>query len=1067
MATQVDLKIGLNLEIGSVPVSMEVDVQTGPQATVYTFGGSVQDAVIPLKEFISYVGQQFGVAAELPPELALEAEIDYLAGQVIYTKPASGTTTTTELGVASKFELTVGSSHFAFTFYADVISTSPAPAGGNPYVVGASVDLQLDFSSLPLVGTIPGFDDLTLTNVGFSYTNLQPTTGTPVTFHIPQVAASTNPLYTRSDPNARNAKSYAITSTGGQQKFSLTSGGFALTAGFTQKSTGTALQNFALPMQLPATTPPAKNAPPASFYSGKTSPPASSVHWIDVNRTFGPVNLQKIGLNYSGGEATFGFSAGFAMGGFSLGLQGLTITFPLPLPGQPAGSSVDFGLDGLSLDIKEGGFEFGGAFLRTVTDGVTAYFGEILVQAAQFGFKAMGGYTPAHTADDTNIPASLFLYASLNVPLGGPPFLYVTGLAGGFGINNALILPTLDELPTYILLPHNAPQQSSSAQGTIAAVLPQMQKYFLDRPGEYWAAAGIQFTSFQMINAFALVTVSFGVDFQLGLLGSASMVFPTGAPEPIAYIEIDMLAQFTPASGLLAVEGKLSPASYLFGSFCQLTGGFAFYLWFAGDHQGDFVVTIGGYNPAYVPPDYYPRVPRLGINFSLGGIQITGGAYFALTPAMFMAGGSLTALWQVPGIKAWFTAGADFLIAWAPFHYEADVYVNVGCSVNLGLFTLNLHVGADLFLWGPSFGGRADVDLDVVTFSIAFGAPKAAPAPVGWTAFKTSFLPADTATSSQPAPKTMALFAAYDAPAGVAAEAPASTTNVVKGSVGEGLLGSAVEGYDWLVDPDHFAILASSTIPINQPRWGTGASTTIALSNDPAAYNVLPVDVSAGPWLELPAEETPFDATHVWNPTVSIRPMGQNDVQSIFTLSLVKRGQDNTYSDWVTSVAVEPVLNEASAALWLQAMETPSPNDPSFAPGVLTGWVIAPIPRDPDTVSAVPLLELIYTQGNETSFTDGAAAVSTTYTVASTEAGAQLDITVGGAATESLPNSDYLLASLENTWVVQQRAAVLTALQGAGFSTYAPDEVDLTILARQTALTDWPEVMLLGDALPA
>jgi hypothetical protein len=285
--------------------------------------------------------------------------------------------------------------------------------------------------------------------------------------------------------------------------------------------------------------------------------------------------------------------------------------------------------------------------------------------------------------------------------------------------------------------------------------------------------------------------------------------------------------------------------------------------------------------------------------------------------------------------------------------------------------------------------------------------------------------------------------------------------------VAAGLLGSDVDGYAWLVDPDHFAILASSTIPVNQPRWSTAAAATVALSNDPAAYGVLPVNVSAGPWLELPAGETPFDATHVWNPTVSIRPMGQNDVQSIFTLSLVKRGQDNTYSDYVTAVAVEPVLNDASAALWLQGAAAPGPNDPSFAEGVLTGWVIAPIPRDPDTVSAVPLLELIYTQGNDTSFSDGQVELGTAYTVTSTEDGAELDIQVHGLATQSLPNSNYLLASLENAWVVQQRAAVLTSLAGAGFSTYAPDEVDLTLLATRTALTDWPEVMLLGDTLPA
>ncbi|MBV9107829.1 MAG: hypothetical protein JO306_00305 [Gemmatimonadetes bacterium] len=1099
MPTEVDLKIGLNMEIGSVPLSLEVEVDTGAAGTVYTFDGCVQDAVIPLADFISFVGQQFGVEVLLPPELALTAEIDYLAGQVIYTRPTTGNATT-ELGAAGRFLLGVGDSHYAFTFYADVLTGSGAASV--PYVVGASVDLSLDFSRLPLVGTIPGFSDLSLNNVGFSYTNNDPGTagGKPAVFHIPQVTQSANPLYTRSDPDARNASDYTITRSGNQQKFELASKGFALTAGFTSNSTGAPLQNFALPMALPATTPPPTNAPPAPFYAGKTSPPASSVHWVDVNKTFGPVNLQKVGLNYAAGEATFGLTAGFTMGGFTLGLQGLTVTFPLPLPGQPAGNTLAFDLRGRTLSIRTAGLQLGGAFLKSETDGVSSYYGEILVKAAQFGFKALGGYTPAHQSGGQSIPASLFLYANLNVPLGGPPYLYVTGLAGGFGVNNSLILPTLDELPTYILLPHNAPAAAGTAQNTVETVLPQLQKYFLDEPGEYWVAAGIQFTSFQMINAFALVTVSFGVDFQVGVLGSCSMVFPTGAPTPIAYVEIDLIASFSPKTGLLAVAGKLSPASYLFGSFCQLTGGFAFYVWFSGEHEGEFVVTLGGYHPAFVPPDYYPRVPRLGLNFSLGPFQVVGGAYFALTPAMFMAGASMQATWSVANIKAWFTIGADFLIAWAPFHYEADVYVSLGCSVNLGLFTLNVHAGADLYLWGPPFGGKAVVDLDVVSFTIEFGAAPTPPAPVGWASFKSGFLPADTpqqpqtqqaqAKRAEPyaidvmtgpdamfaaAPAETLSLAAAGAPALQADSAESAPpaeptdTNVVKATVNQGLLGSDVDGQQWIVDPESFQILVSTTIPANAPRWGTAASTTTSIPNDPTKYGVLPVNVSDGPYLVLDPKLPTFSATQVWNPTLAVRPMGKNGVTSTLTLALLKRSGDGSYDDYITSIQAQPVTGKVPAALWMAAPATPSANDPAFVETALTGFVLGPIPRDPDQVNAVPLLELLFQQGNDAEFGYTAQAVDTRYTVATTfPAHGEMDIEVGGAHTATLVNTGWVLGALDDPWVASQRSAVLADLNQNGFGTYTPAEVSLTRMATVKALTDWPKVLLLGaDLAPA
>ncbi len=156
------------------------------------------------------------------------------------------------------------------------------------------------------------------------------------------------------------------------------------------------------------------------------------------------------------------------------------------------------------------------------------------------------------------------------------------------------------------------------------------------------------------------------------------------------------------------------------------------------------MVSLGGYHPAFSKPDNYPVVPRLGLAFSLGPLKVVGQAYFALTPSRFMAGLRLTATFEAGAVKAWFDAGVDFLISWAPFHYEAHAWVTIGCSVDLGLFTLSVQIGADLQIWGPAFGGQALVDLDVVSFTIAFGAPRSEPAPIGWTTFATNWSPAAT-----------------------------------------------------------------------------------------------------------------------------------------------------------------------------------------------------------------------------------------------------------------------------------------------------------------------------------
>ncbi len=1058
MPTTVELQVGLNIEIGGVPIALQANVDTGTEE--YSFAGSVQSVVLPIGDFLSFVGMQFGVDVQLPPELDLKAELNYVAAQILYSKLSQGKTTT-QLGGAAEFTLSVEGKDYIFDFYVDSILSSGATS--TPFVVGASIRTKLAFADLPLVGSIPGFNELALTQIGFSYTNSKPTAGTPVQFEIPTVKAQDNPLYTRSQPDAREAKTYTIVSTKTPQNFTMSNDAFSLTVGLENTTTGATLANFALPLSLPTLpTPPANTLPtPAPYYPKTTSPPGSPVHWLTINKTFGPVNLQQIGLNYSAGEATFGFSASFTVGMFSLSLMGLTITFPMPLPGIPAGDTVGFNLAGLGVSFTSGPVLIGGAFLSVPGEHVTSYYGEVVVQIGMFGFKALGGYTPGYKSN----PASFFVYANVDVPLGGIPPLFVTGLAGGFGINRSLVLPTLDELPTYILLPNNAPKEAPTPQGTIATVMPQLEKVFVDQPGEYWVAAGIQFTSFEMIQAFAVLTVAFGVDFQIALIGSCSMTLPTGDPYPIGYVEVDIMASFSSASGLMAIEGKLSPASYLFGSFCKLQGGFAFYIWFTGGMRGQFVVTLGGYNSAYTPPNYYPNVPRLGVNFGLAGLQVSGLAYFALTPSMMMAGIMMSASWSAGPIKAWFSAGFDFLISWSPFFYQADAYLSLGCSVNLGLFTLNVHAGADLVIWGPSFGGKATVDLDVVSFTIQFGSSAPTVQPVGWSQFRTNFLPQDTQApqSKQNSPKMKQTTMLAAEPA-----AEQTVSNVIKASASAGLLTSGYTGtdgevYDWILDPNAFAIVTNSTVPANNGEWTTAASVD-ELPNIVSSYNT--GAVTSTPYLELPPGSKTFSETQVWNPTLNIPAMKLTNVQSYHTVTLRMRSDTDhsgQYSLVITTVAVAPVIMDSNAAMWGSNGDTPSLDAPDMVQDTLVGVTITPIPRVPDQTSAVPLLDLLFAKGFSTGFSYTSAQPDTRYTVTTTNTPAsELTISVTGAATETLPNSNYVLNSLVNSWVTQQRAAILGDLIANKAGTYNASQVDLQVMGTQKALVDWPQVAVLG-----
>jgi|GEM_PF-946799 len=957
MATNVDLQLGLSLSIGSVPLSLVASVDKQAEQLVYTFGGCVQDADVPLAEFIHQVAEQFGVDVQIPPELELAAKIDYVAGRVSRTVPTNGAGST-ELGIAAKFDLSWHDRKIVFSFYADSILASPSPEGGSPYVVGVAIDTRLPLKDLPLVGKVPSLADLVLTHVGFSYTKAP----NGQKFSIPRVESRDNPLFTRqTDAADKNSRVYAIAPAGPSQTLALEKAGFSLTAALASASSGALLKSFALPLALPAA---AQQPLPAA-----TTPAAGPGYWIDVDKAFGPVHLQKIGLSYGDGKASFVVSGGLSLGGFSLDLLGLGISFPLPLPGKPLALPT-FELQGLALEFQRGSLSIGGAFEKVATNGVTSYYGAVIASAGPFGLKALGGYTPEHSEHGTEAPASFFLYGCMKAPLGGPPFLFVTGLAAGFGIHRELTLPTLDTLHRFVLLPSNAPAQGATPADSIASALPEIEVWLRPKPGQYWLAAGVAFTSFEMIDAFALVTVAFGVELQIALLGTCAMTLPKGGSDALAYIEIDLLASYTQSSGLLAVEGKLSPASYLFGAFCQLTGGFAFYTWVSGERRGDFVVSIGGYHPHFDKPAHYPALPRLGIRYALGPFEVTGQAYFALTPAMLMAGISMRAVWSSGPIRAYFACGLDALVAWAPFHYNMDAYVLIGCAVDLGLFTIDLHAGAELKIWGPDFGGSATVDLTVVSFTIGFGAKEVLPPPLGWLAFKQQLLPKDSTTP----PRTLLAAragrrAAHGEPRklahAAAAPSAAGKSNILGASVTQGLLKTGEAGMDWILDPDCFSILTNSTIPSNAAEWLT-PSGSVVIPNTLASYN--PADTPENsPQLSLAPKAPRFSKTQAWNPDLHIAPMGQEDVTALHCLEL-RRHSDADQSEIVTAVSIEPSVLDSSAALWAKDKPSKSASDAALVPKALSGFTIRPIPRHPARVNAVPLLDLLFAAGHSTGF---------------------------------------------------------------------------------------------------
>jgi hypothetical protein len=246
-----------------------------------------------------------------------------------------------------------------------------------------------------------------------------------------------------------------------------------------------------------------------------------------------------------------------------------------------------------------------------------------------------------------------------------------------------------------------------------------------------------------MVTAVALISVSFGNDVEIGLLGLAEMSLPKGAKEvELAYVELALRCAIRPSDGSIVVEGRLTDASYILSKDCRLTGGFAFCLWFDGPHAGDFVVTLGGYHPEFTPLPHYPVVPRLGVQWQVTKeLSFAAELYFALTPSCVMAGGRLAAIYTSPSVRAWFVASVDFLIAWQPLQYRVRAALRIGFEVDVGGSALRLDLRAELILWGPPFSGQLHVDLGILMVTVDFGESYRATAPLVADQFKKAFLP--------------------------------------------------------------------------------------------------------------------------------------------------------------------------------------------------------------------------------------------------------------------------------------------------------------------------------------
>jgi hypothetical protein len=442
--------------------------------------------------------------------------------------------------------------------------------------------------------------------------------------------------------------------------------------------------------------------------------------WIGVHRSFGPMYIDQVGLEVVEAQSAVKLlvDGSVKVNGLNVQADDLSLSIPLRTLASPATWGLD--LRGLAVGYQSSDVSIAGGLVKNPGPPVQ-YDGLLSVDVAGKSFTAVGSY--ARPGDEHGEFTSLFIFVSLPLVLGGPPFFFVTGLGGGAGYNRRLLVPeNPKDVPNFLLV--SAIDDPSFANDPMAA-LRQMASAIPARRGSFWLAAGVRFDSFVLVHSVAVVYVSVDRGLEIGVLGISRLALPT-EDFAIVSVELALKARFSTAEGILSVQAQLTDNSYLFHRSCRLTGGFAFFVWFP---QGQFLLTIGGYHPAFQKRPEYPDVPRLGFHWQVSGaVVIKGEAYFALTNSCVMAGGRLEASCHFGPLHAWFIAFADFLVSWDPFHYDIHIGVSIGISVTLRIcffFCVRIHfelsIGASVHLLGPPLHGEVTIDWFVISITVPFG----------------------------------------------------------------------------------------------------------------------------------------------------------------------------------------------------------------------------------------------------------------------------------------------------------------------------------------------------------
>jgi hypothetical protein len=381
-------------------------------------------------------------------------------------------------------------------------------------------------------------------------------------------------------------------------------------------------------------------------------------------------------------------------------------------PGGVLGFQAPAALDPTGVGVKLDLPVISGSGLLRHPPNSDGYAGGLSVKLPPLSATAFGVLNPPHGDE----PLSLVALLSATFPPPGIQIGFgfaVTGLGGVVGINrrvdrNALLRAVTDGSAAALLFPTDPSRAADAVVGALGSIFPPARGSFVVGPMLQISWGG------RMVSAQVAVLTEASRQVRLTILGKIVVAMPD--PEaPLILLQATFAGVIDPGEPSAVFVASLAGSHIvglpLTGDLCLVTRG-------GGDPT--FVLSAGGFHPAFSPPRGVPPMSRLGMDLSpnpLIDLRVEG--YFALTTNTVQFGAKVELVAEVADCGLRGHLQFDALVQWSPYlAFIAEM--SAGIAVEFaGEELAGIHL--DLRLSGPTpWHVRGSGKIDLFLFDVSF-----------------------------------------------------------------------------------------------------------------------------------------------------------------------------------------------------------------------------------------------------------------------------------------------------------------------------------------------------------